>query len=184
MFSKIILKLSDAVILPSLLVFGVKFASTVLFSLYWKVPLSIGSSGLNFSNFSDFYKVNLFSNIALFLFTFTALFLVLSRSYLFAEENINPFLSAKLANLELENLTVPLWQSYTHSVVWLTLSFSITLSFFTQALFGFSPFYLLALSAAFLVLGTFISVLCLERDIRGHFREKRSVVTIKEEINA
>lgn len=184
MFSKIILKLSDAVILPSLLVFGVKFAGTVLLSLYWKVPLSIGFSGLNFSNFSDFYKVNLFSNITLFLFTFTALFLVLSRSYLFTEENINPFLSAKLANLELESLIMPLWQSYTHSVVWLTLSFSITLSFFTQALFGFSPLYLFALSGAFLVLGTLIFLLCLERDIRGRFRKNRSVVILKEEINA
>ncbi len=184
MFSKIILKLIDAAILPSLLVFGVKFASTVLVSLYWKIPLSIGFSGLNFSNFSDFYKVNLFSNIILFLFTFTALFLVLSRSYLFTQENLNPFLSGRLANLELENLTVPLWQGYTHVVVWLTLSFSVTLSFFTQALLGFSSLYLFAFFGALLILGTFVFLLCLERDVRGLFRKKHSVVIIEEEINA
>ena len=184
MFSKIILKLVDAAILPSLLVFGVKFASTVLFSLYWKIPLSIGLSGLNFQNFSDFYKVNLFSNIILFLFTFAALFLVLSRSYLFTEENLNPILGARLVNLGLESVTLPLWQGYTHTMVWLTLSFSVTLSLFTQALFDFSSFYLFALSGAFLVLGGFVFLLCLERDITDSFRKKHSVVIIEEEVNA
>ncbi|OGP10530.1 MAG: hypothetical protein A2048_10300 [Deltaproteobacteria bacterium GWA2_45_12] len=184
MFSKIILKLVDAAILPSLLVFGVKFASTVLFSLYWRLPLSIGLSGFNFRNFSDFYKVNLFSNIILFLFTFAVLFLVLLRLYLFTQENLNPILGARLANLGLESVTVPLWQGYTHSVVWLTLSFSVTLSLFTQALFDFSPFYLFALSGAFLVLGGFVFLLCFERDVHSSFRKERSVVIIEEEINA
>lgn len=184
MFSKIILRLVDAAILPSLSVFGVKLSSTILFSLYWRLPLSIGLSGLNFSNFSDFYRVNLFSNMILFLFTFATLFLVLLRSYLFTEENLNPILGARIANLGLESVTVPLWQSYTHAAVWLTLSFSVTLSLFTQALFDFSSFYLFALSGALLVLGGFIFLLCLTRDVHGSFRKEHSVVIIEEEINA
>lgn len=180
MFSRIILKLIDAAILPSLLIFGVKFSSTILLSLYWNLPFSMSSTGLNFNNFSDFYKINLFSNGILFLFTFTALFLALLRLYFLTRENLNPSLSVALVNWGLESITTSLWQSYTRSAVWLALAFSVTLSLFVQGLFDFSSLYLFAACTALLVLGILVFLFCLERDALHSLRKERQNVIVRE----
>ena len=179
MFPKIILKLLDATLLPSLLVFSVKFLSLLCLAVVWRQPFNFDRSGLIFQNPLDLYQVNSISNMALLVFTSACLFFSLIRLRFFTENGLSPLVSARLVNAGLESFIVSLSQGYIRVTVWLTLFFSLTLSLLIQGLLGLSPFYLFVFALGFFTLGVFFFSLSLERDWGGHLDDSAAVVIIE-----
>lgn len=180
---RIILKLIDAAILPSLLVFSIKFVSLILLSRLWQTPLVLSADGLTFQNSADLYTVNNVSNLIQLGLMFFGLSLALIRLTAFTSGALSPLRMAKIVDLRIESLVTPLREAYVTAAVWLILSLLVTISLLIQAVVLISSFFVFALGASLLVLGCFVLLLCLGRDLRVSFVEGADTI-IEESANA
>lgn len=166
MVARIIIRLIEASIIPALLVFSTKFLSMILLSSFFGSPLELSRQGILFGRLEDFYWINFYSNVVVFLLVFSALFFTLVRNYFFSEAALSPRWATRLLRVNLEFLVVPLPRGYLKTAVWLIFAFFMTLSFYLQSFLGFNPFTLSALSLALLILCLFFLLLTLERDFK------------------
>jgi len=180
MFPKIILRLIDASILPSLLVFSAKFLSLFILVIFWKLPYDFSGVRLVFQNPADFYRANSLSNTFLFIVVSVGLYFSLFRLHFLTASRLSPAFSAKIVEAELEGLVTSTVAGYIKAAVWLALSSLVALSLFTQGLLGFSSFYPFAFQAASVALGLFILILSLERHVQDGPSSKRSQLIIEE----
>ena len=176
---RIILKLIDTAILPSLLVFSIKFVSLILLSFLWQIPFVLSADGLIFNNSVDLYTVNNVSNLIQLGLTLLGLSLALIRLTSLTSGALKPSLLAKIVSARLESFITSLREAYVTAAVWLILTSTVTISLLIQAVVATSSFSVFALSASLLVLGCFVLLLCLDRDL--HPSAQGGSVTIVEE---
>lgn len=169
--------------LPALVLFSVKFVSLILAANFLRLSFSWEGSGIVFSSFPNFYKANLVSNGLLLLTALLGFFLSLVRLHFFTDFSSSPIFSARLVSFGLESLIQPVRQSYLKALVWLVLAGFIVLSLFIQGFLGLTPFSLAAVGFSLLILGIFLLVFALERDLIDDDKSGDSVL-IEEVFNA
>ena len=163
MFSKILLKLIDQAIIPVITIIAVRFASILIISQQYKLQYNISQSGITFLDQSS----HLFANSASLLLTTIIIFLgaiiSLAISFLFHQNSITPYTTARLFSYKVSFLIQNSFEAYSKIGVWITFlwitSFYLGVAFYNNNVYNYVLFFSLASS----IIASVIAILDIEK---------------------
>lgn len=141
MISKTLTKLIDEAILPGLVLVLGKFLGVVLVAKIISAEFKLISGefffpSFSFSNFSAYYTVNSFSNLAMYVGVGLGCAAILVRAHFFHSSHITPKMHIRLLKLGLTGLIAETYQLYHQAAVWLIFLWLATILILVQSFFG------------------------------------------------
>lgn len=143
MISQTLAKLIDEAIFPGIVLVLGKLLGVIAVATIISANFKIKSGELffpsfSFSSFSDYYTVNSYSNLVMFMVVAVGASLILVRAHFFHASHITPKMHLRLLKLGLQGLIAETYQLYHQAAVWLIFLWLATILVLSQAFFEIS----------------------------------------------
>ncbi|MFC1622104.1 hypothetical protein ACFL13_01830 [Patescibacteria group bacterium] len=165
MASKTLLKLIDQAILPAVILLCTRIVTIILLSYFFKISISISTSGFIFENPGDYILVNSYSLLAMVMLLSLGLLYVLIKAMFFHNTHITPFLTARLFSLKLSTFIQSSYEIYSQAFIWLMYIYLLTLLTWIFALFEHAHNYVFYISLLFSVVSTVFFIIDIEDEL-------------------
>lgn len=172
MFSRILVKLIDEAIVPAIFLLASRILSVILVAGYFHLSYSIGPSGFEFADPSDYILINSYSTFSMIVVITVGLFFVLLKSFAFHDTHIHPNLTARLFSLRLSSFIQASFDLYSQGAIWLSYSYLMALVSGVMVLFGLLYSWVFWVALVLSVASTYLFILDLEREIIDDRKEK------------
>ncbi len=165
MLSKTLIKLIDYAVFPAVIVVTSKVIGAVVLLGKFDVGYEANGLSLVFKNAESFIAVNSYSSLIMFLSILVGLGWVILKAHVFHDTHITPVLSARLVDLELEELINDTKTIFSQAFIWLTYAWLTTAIMGIQAYFGMTYTWLFYFSLAISILVTALLAYDVEREL-------------------
>ena len=182
MLSKTLIKLIDYSVFPAVIVVAVKVLSAIVLLNKFQVGYEATGLTIVFKNAEAFVAVNTYSSLIMFLAVLTGLSWVVLKAHVFHDTHITPVLSAKLVELDLEELVNDTKTIFSQAFIWLTYAWLSTVIIGIQAFYSMSYAWVFYFSLLASVLATSLLAYDVERElVRDEEELKKDEKRLQEE---
>lgn len=166
MLSKLLIRLIDKAIIPSLLLLSSRVASIVLVAKYLGIGFKINRSGFIFQSSTDYVKVNSYSALIMTGMLVIGLGYVIIKSLFFHDSHIKPTITARLFSIKAESLIQNSYEIYTQGAVWLMYAYLLLIVSTIMSLSGLMFNWVFYIILGTTLLTTLIFILDLEEEVK------------------
>lgn len=167
MYAKTLVKLIDYAIFPAVLIAFSKIGSAVLFSNYFDFSYTTDGVRVVFESLEAFVAINSYSSLVMFFSVIAGLGWVILKAHAFHDTHISPAFSARLFNMNLEELIHTTETIYSQAFIWLSFAWLTTIILGVYSYFGLCYLWVFFLSLASSIIATALLIIDIEREIKS-----------------
>jgi hypothetical protein len=173
MFSKILIKLVDQAIVPTIYLVTARMVSLVFIVKLLDLPFRLSREGFSFLAYEDYLTANSYSALFMSVALCLGLGHIMVKSLIFHDTHITPALTAKVFAVRAQHLIQNSFNLYVQGAVWLAFLYLLTLGTLVMGLFG-SLYLWVFLANLGMSLGfTYLFVMDVEREIFAAERKRK-----------
>ena len=118
MLSKILVKLIDKAIIPTILLLSARVISIVLVAKYMDINIKINSEGLITQNSAEYVKLNSYSILFMLAMLIIGLMYIATKGLVFHDSHIKPTITSRLFSIKAKSLIQSSSEIYPQWGVW------------------------------------------------------------------
>ena len=165
MITKLLIKLIDYAIIPAITLVAAKVIGIIFLIQYYEIEYKTSNIKLLISNPDDFVLINTYSSFFMFFVVFAGVIWVLIKAHVFHDTHVTPTLSARLYEMDLEELISSTKVVFSQTFIWLSYLWLMTFMFGAQAYYGLSLYILFYISFLVSFIATVLIAIDINREI-------------------
>jgi hypothetical protein len=173
MLSKILVKLIDKAIVPTVLLLSARIISIVLVAKYMGINIKISSEGLITQNSAEYIKLNSYSILFMLAMLVIGLVYVAAKGLIFHDSHIKPTMTARLFSIKANSLIQSSSEIYPQWGVWSLYSFMLSAVSGIMAMSGLAYFWVFYVVMFVTLLNAVLFIYDFEDDIKIKREEKK-----------
>jgi hypothetical protein len=173
MLSKILVKLIDKAIVPTVLLLSARVVSIVLAAKYMDINIKISSEGLITQNSADYVKLNSYSILFMLAMLVIGLIYVAAKGLIFHDSHIKPTITARLFSIKAKSLIQSSSEIYPQWGIWSLYSFMLSAVSGIMAMSGLAYFWVFYLVTFVTLINAVLFIYDFEDDIKIKMEAKK-----------
>lgn len=173
MFSKILIKLVDQAIVPTIYLLTARVVSLVFVIKILDLPFKLSREGFSFLSYEDYLLANSYSALFMSVALCIGLSHIMLKSLVFHDTHITPALTAKVFAARAQYLIQNSFNLYIQGTVWLSFLYLLTLATIILTLFGSLYLWVSLVNLTLSVIFTYLFVMDIEREVFANERKKK-----------
>ncbi len=173
MLSKILVKLIDKAIIPTILLLSARVISIVLVAKYMDINIKINSEGLITQNSAEYVKLNSYSILFMLAMLIIGLMYIATKGLVFHDSHIKPTITSRLFSIKAKSLIQSSSEIYPQWGVWALYSFMLSAVSGVMAMSGLAYFWVFYLVAFVTLINAVLFIYDFEDDIKIKMEDKK-----------